>query len=143
MLRYNQNGKTYFLPYLDMHRLAVKKVDKFGQRLDGERRDAFRKLTDALFSVLDWRMFNAHVRNSLENENFKLSGGNIYMLNESINKVIRRIGQWVKRNNRFDGGKLTEFIRSIIKAARSICRTVDTAATCWAADCERTQINDG
>ena len=135
--RYNHQGKTYFLDDLDMKRVAYKKTQKFLDKLPPEKREVFEKIWNAISSALKWENFSAHVENALLKDRPYLVRGNMYDLLEQINKIIRRIDGWVRRNIKYTKNKVQEFAIQLHKAARSICRVFDENATCWLPQSEK------
>jgi hypothetical protein len=129
--KYIVGERTFIVRDLDMERVATKKVEQRAKKLPANKQEVFRRLTDVLGSVILWERFNRHVNDALTSTTPLKRGGNIYDLEEDINKVLNRIEKWVRRNREFSDEKVKEFAINIYRSSKSICRMFDQNATCW------------
>lgn len=131
MAEYKLGDKTFFVDEVDMHRVASKKIDKAAQKLPAEKREQFLKVFEILEELILWERFTAHVEDSLQSPSPSTKRGNIYDLQEGINKLAKKVSNWVLRNQNIDDKKVREYVVQLVGPARSICRYLDANATCW------------
>jgi hypothetical protein len=134
--RYIVREKTFIVNDLDMERVAQKKVGRHLQKLNPDQQEAFARVARAIVSVIIWKRFNQHVLDALTSVNPMGRSGNIYQLQQDINKILRRTERWVSRKKTFSDAEVREFAVNIYRSSKSICRIFDRQATCWEQEAE-------
>ena len=129
--RYIVEERIFIVRDLEMERVAQKKVAQRAKNLSPSQQKVFGLLTDALGSAILWDRLDRHVMDALTSAKPMKKAGNIYKLQEDINKVLNRAENWVRKNQSFSDEEVKAFAVKIFRSSKSICGIFDKNATCW------------